>query len=267
MTCFSTTSWAGPVGRLKDIGNVVLDLVVFLVEAHLADSLGPTVDYLTRDAPAEARQLDQLATALEPRQYENPCHTQGDCSNDGIDAGIEPVDLRMLQPGHGRIGADIAQGHGRARRQTPVVLGADFDLAEEGTLRLARAGWRFIRQGEEVGDMQIIAILMPPSDDDGGGDHPFLAQPVLFHEGPKGAPQGQQGPRAEQAPEDKTDNSIFPGSGIPTGGGGSIGVAHGMDRPSGARLWWQPSRTDSVHLSLSSPCTVTPRWRVRLASI
>jgi hypothetical protein len=144
---------------------------------------------------------------LERQQYENPSYTQENREKGCGDAGTnEPADpSMMLQPGHGRIGADIAQGHGRAIRQIPVELGAYFNLAEEGTLRLARAGGRFIRQGEEVGDMQIIVIPLTTREDDGGGDHPFRTQPVLFHEGPKGAPQGQQGPRAEQAPEDQID--------------------------------------------------------------
>lgn len=58
----------GPVGRLKDIGNVVLDLIGSILQGLNADHLGPTVDYLTWHASAEACQLDQLATVLEPQQ-------------------------------------------------------------------------------------------------------------------------------------------------------------------------------------------------------
>jgi hypothetical protein len=79
----------GPVGRLKDIGNVVL---VHAAVSTIVDRIDPTVDHSTRDAPSEACQLDQFATALEPQQYENTSDTQKDREKGCGDAGTnEPA--------------------------------------------------------------------------------------------------------------------------------------------------------------------------------
>ena len=111
--------------------------------------------------------------------------------------------------------------------------------------------------------MQIFIILLTTPDDDGGGDHPVRAQLILFNQGPNGAPHGQQGPRAEQAPEDQEKNSNIPGCGIPTDGGGSFGVAHGMEHNRVTASVCRRQKLIQIFLSLFPPCTLARWWGVR----